>query len=455
MAKVTRENIGILHDKITVIVTPADYTADYKKKLAKAAASANIPGFRKGHVPSAVVNKMYGEKIIMEEVLKITEVQMTSYLGIEKIDTISQPLPVSSTLENIDINNLKEYEFVFEIGIKPKINIDPKNIQVKRYVIEVTDKLIEEQIDRISFQFGSMTEPETVSSDEDLLNVLFVEVGADGNAIEGGIDKATSLNVKHFEAEFKKSLFGLKKEDSLTVSLAVAFTNDERGPVLDELGLNKEDAANAEKNFKITVTNIGLQVKAELNGELFKKAYPTKEIANEEEFRAAVKDEIAGYFSEQSRKQMHDQIYHFLLDETKVEMPTEFILRLLEQGEGKHRSKEDALKVLPAFENQMKWSIISRQIQKEENISVTQDDLKNAAKAQLYQYLGGQVEMFGDTKFIEEYAERHAKDKKFVDEHYGNILADKILTSLENKVTATEEGINYKTFGSKLHHHHY
>lgn len=455
MAKVTRENIGILHDKITVTVTPDEYSPAYKKSLAKAAASANIPGFRKGKVPLAVVNKMYGEKIIIDEVLKITEVQMSSYLAVEKIDTIAQPLPLSSTLQNIDINNLKEYQFVFEIGIRPEISIDPKAIQVKRYVIEVPEKFIEEQVDRIRLQFGTMTEPETVSSDEDLLNVVFLEVDADGNAVDGGIDKATSLNVKHFEAEFRKSLFGLKKEDSVTATLAVAFSNDERGPVLEELGLDKEDAASADKHFKITITNIGLQVKAELNEELYKKAYPTKEITNEVEFREAVKAEIAGYFAEQSRKQMHDQIYHFLIDETKVEFPTAFMLRLLEEGDEKRRSKEEAEKILPVFESQMKWSLITRQIQKEENITVTQDDLKNAAKAQIIQYLGGQVEMFGDTKFIDEFAERNAKDKKFVDEHYGNILADKIFTSLEDKVTATEEGIDYETFGSKLHHHHY
>ena len=332
MAKVTRENIGILHDKIIITVTPDEYAPAYKKNLAKAAASANISGFRKGHVPSAVVNKMYGEKIIMDEVLKITEVQMTSYLAIEKIDTFSQPLPLSSTLRNIDINNLKEYKFEFEIGIRPEINIDPKSIQVKRYVIEVADKMIDEQLEKMQLQGGTMTEPETVSSDEDLLNVVFVEVDAEGNAIEGGIDKASSINVKHFATEFRKSLYGLKKDDTVTTTLAIGFSDDERGPVLDELGLDKEDTANADKNFKITITNIGLQVKAEMKEEFYKKMYPAKEITTETELRATIKEEIAGYFAEQSRKQMHDQIYHFLLDETKVEMPREFIRLFFQQS---------------------------------------------------------------------------------------------------------------------------
>ncbi len=455
MAKVTRENIGILHDKITVIVTPADYTADYKKKLAKAAASANIPGFRKGKVPPAVVNKMYGEKIIMEEVLKITEVQMTSYLGIEKIDTISQPLPLSSTLSNIDVNNLKDYQFEFEIGIKPEVNIDPKSINVKRYVIEVTDKMVDEQIDRMLLQGGNMTEPETVSTEEDVINATFTEVDADGNVIDGGVDKATNLNVKQFEEGFRKSLFGLKKDESVISTITTAFDELERGFILENLGLDKEDAGNANKNFKITLTNIGLQVKADLNEDFFKKVYPSKEITTEADFRAALKEEVVAYFAEQSRKQMHDQIYHFLLDEVKLELPKEFLLKLLEMGDEKRRTREEALSIYPTFENQMKWSLISGQIQKDENVKVFPDDLRNAAKAQLYEYLGGQVEMFGDTKFLDEYAERMLKDKKFVDEKYPVIFADKIFTAIQDKVTSTEEGIDFESFNSKLHHHHY
>ena len=63
--------------------------------------------------------------------------------------------------------------------------------------------------------------------------------------------------------------------------------------------------------------------------------------------------------------------------------------------------------------------------------------------------------MFGDDKFINDFAERMLKDKKFVDENYGKILADKLFASLEGKVSTTEEGIDLESFSSKLHHHHY
>ena len=455
MATVTRENIGLLHDKITITVTPEDYGKAYKKSLAKAAESANIPGFRKGKVPPQVVNKMYGEKIIGDEVIKTTEKEIVAYLEKEQIVTISQPIPVSNTFTNIDIKNLKEYDFVFEIGIRPTVSINPENIKVTRYVIEVSDKMIDEQIQTMQFQGGTMTEPETVSSDDDTLNVTFEEVDAEGSIIEGGINKPINIHIKQFEAEFRKTLFGLKKEDHVLSTIEVAFDDTERKNILDTLGLNNDEAEILNKNFKITINNIGLQVKAELNEEFFKKMFPFKEITTEADFRDAVKEEISVYFAEQSRRQMHDQIYHFLIDETKIDLPKDFLIKMLEIGDEKRRTKAEAEEVYPSFESQFKWSLISSYLQNEGNIKVFPEDFKNLAKTQVFQQLGGQLEMFGGESFLDDFAERMIKDKKFIDENYGRIFADKIFTYIEDKVSATEESIDFETFSSKQHHHHY
>ena len=456
MATVTRENIGLLHDKITVIVAPSDYTTSYKKGLRKVAETAIIPGFRKGKVPESVVNKMYGEKIIYDEVSKIADKELKDFFGREQINLFYQPLPVSSSIDKIDIANLKEYEFGFEIGLRPEININPEEIKVTRYVIDIPESMIDAQTEKIQSELGTMSDPETVSSDEDLLNVTFAETDATGNLIEGGIDKATSLNVKHFAPEFRKSLFGLKVDAIIDASLNVAFDDIERGYILDEFGLDKEDLTIAAKTFKITITKIGLLEKAQLNEVFFEQAYPEKGIKTEQAFREQIKSEIAIFFAEQSRKQMHDQIYHYLLDNSDIAMPKEFLLKMLEATDDKHRSAEEIASNYPAFESQTKWSLISAHLQTAENVMVTQDDLKQAAKRMLLQQLGGQMQLLGDNdKFLDDYAERVMKDQKFVSEQYYVILADKIFTSLETKITAIEESIDVDTFGTKVHHHHY
>jgi len=62
-----------------------------------------------------------------------------------------------------------------------------------------------------------------------------------------------------------------------------------------------------------------------LNEEFFKEIYPTKDIKTEAELRESIKEEIDQYWQSQSRNQLQDQIYHYILDETHMDFPQEFL----------------------------------------------------------------------------------------------------------------------------------
>ena len=103
MGIVTRENIGLLNDKITVKVAQGDYLPSFEKALKEYSKKANIPGFRKGMVPAGVIKKMYGNSVFADEVLRSVEKQLTDYMASEKLDIFAQPLPlpgVRRTKEN-------------------------------------------------------------------------------------------------------------------------------------------------------------------------------------------------------------------------------------------------------------------------------------------------------------------------------------------------------------------
>jgi hypothetical protein len=70
--------------------------------------------------------------------------------------------------------------------------------------------------------------------------------------------------------------------------------------------------------------------------------YPQSGISNEEEFRNAVKVEIGNYYDKQSRNQLHDQIYHHLVDDVQISFPESFLKRWLQEGGEKTRSQEEA-----------------------------------------------------------------------------------------------------------------
>ena len=139
MPTVTREQIALLTDKINVTVSKEDYMPAFEKSLKNYAKSANIPGFRKGMVPTGMIRKMYGAAVFNEEVLKSVERALMGYLQQEKLEIFAQPLPsVDNDPSKLDMNAPSDFVFSFEIGLKPDFKVvDLSGKSVSRYKVNV------------------------------------------------------------------------------------------------------------------------------------------------------------------------------------------------------------------------------------------------------------------------------------------------------------------------------
>lgn len=453
MATVTRENIGLLTDKLTVTLNKEDYLSGFEQSLKKYAKTANIPGFRKGMVPAGLVKKMYGQSVFTDEVLRTVEKELNTYLNNEQLDIFAQPLPLDNDARALDMNNPADVSFAFEIGLKPNFEIDTKKIKVTRYVIDVTNEMIDQEVERLQIRNGKMTEPEVVAGDENVLNVKFIECDEHGNEIEGGISKDNSLLVKYFEASFRKNFIGKKNNDTVVLQLDKAFEDKEKEAILADLGLTPADG---NRYFKLLITKVGLVEKAEMNAEFFAAVYPNNEITTAEDFRAEVKKEIENYYAQQARNQIHDQIYHHLVDHTNMEFPESFLKRWLQTGGEKQKTAEEAEHEYPTFINQLKWTLVSSKLVADNKIEVHPDDIREFAKQQLFSYMGGQLGALGDNQqWVDDYANRMMQDRKYVEESYHRISTEKLFGLLESQVTAKEESISAEAFAEKLHHHHH
>ncbi len=453
MATITRENLGLLNDKLTVKVAREDYFPAFEKSIKNYAKTANIPGFRKGMVPSGLVKKMYGQSVFTEEVLRTVEKELNDYMVKEQLDIFAQPLPLESQDRMFDFNSPSDYVFAFEIGLKPAFDINTKDIAVTRYKIQVTEEQVNEEVNRLQIRNGKMNEPEVVDSEDNVLNLDFKEVNADGTEKEGGITKSNSLLVKYFTEDVRKDLMGKKKDDSFVIQLSKAFAEKEREWVIGDLGLNKDNAEDADKFFSLTITKVGLIEKPEMNEEFFEAAFPARGIKTEEEFRNAVKVEIENYLDSQSRNQLHDQLYHQLLDNTTIEFPKEFLKRWLQNGGEKAKTVEEAEAEYPSFENQLKWTLITSKLINDHKITVENTEIKNHAVKQMLGYMG---QSDADSMpWLDEYANRMLQDRKFVENTYFQLQTEKLFNILEGEVKVTEESISDEDFAKKLHHHHH
>jgi trigger factor len=449
MATVARENVGLLTDKLTVKITKEDYFPSFDKKVKEYAKTANIPGFRKGMVPVGMVKKMYGTSIFTDEVLKTVEKELYTYLSTEKPDIFAQPLPLENDVRGLDMNNPADYEFGFEIGLKPAYTLpDFGKAKLTLNKVAATNAMVDEEISRMQVKAGKMTEPETVTTDENVLNILFVETDASGNVVEGGISKENSVIVKYFTTAIQPKLMGKKVGDNIVVKLSDAFDGDKLTAIAKDLGV--EDTT--DKSFKLDIVKVGLVEKRELNEEFFKEVYPTKEIKTIEELKENLKEEIQQYWDGQSKNQLQDQLYHYLLDETKMEFPEEFLKRWLQNGGEKPKTAEEADAEYPGFSNQLKWTLISDKLITENNLQVSNEELREYMKVEVMRYFGT-MQLGDDTSWLESYIDRMMKDEKQVDASYRRLITEKLFAWMESQVKPKEATVTPEELAGMMHNH--
>jgi trigger factor len=457
MATVTKENIGLLHEKLTVKLEKTDYLPSFEKALKEYSKKANIPGFRKGMVPAGLIKKMYGPSLFTDEVLKSVDRELIGYLQNDKLDIFAQPLPMESDFKQLDVNNPLDYTFHFEIGMKPGFQLpDLAKAKITKYVVAVTDEMIDNEITRLQNRYGNMKDQEAVDTEENVLNVLFTETDAEGNEIESGAKKDNSVLVKYFAESVRKSWMGKKTGDAQVMQLQSAFDEKEREWIISDLGL-KDEAAAAEKYFKIGITKVGLLEKRELNEEFFSQLYPNQSVVTEQEFRNKIKEEIQAYWNGQANNQIHDQVFHQLVDHTKIEFPEGFLKKWVKSQGETPKTDEEVEQEFPKFLSQLKWTLVSDKIVQDNGIQVAPDEIRAFAKQQLFSYMGG-ANLSDDQPWVTDYIEKMMKDRKYMEDAYNRIQTQKIFEWAAGQVKPTDKEIGADEFTKMVeqhqHHHH-
>jgi trigger factor len=456
MATVTQQDVAPLHKHLNVTINKEDYLPTFEKSLKEYSKKANIPGFRKGMVPAGLIKKMYGNSLFIDEILKTVDKEVFQYLENEKLDIFAQPLPVDMNLGQLDVNNPNNYTFTFEVGMKPGFQLpDLSKEKVKRYKIQVTDEMLNEEVQRLRTRYGNMTEPETVANDENVLNVSFVETDVNDNEIEGGIKKDNSLLVKYFKESFRPNLIGKKKDDIIQLKLDDAFEGQEKEWVLNDLGID----SSTNKYFRLTITKIGLVEPRELNEEFFAQLFPNEEVKTEDQFRQRIKDELQKQWDTESRNQLQHSLYHILLDHSQIDFPTEFLKRWLKtQGQNnQQKTDEEVENEFPHFVNQLKWTLITEKLIQQNSIQVGPDEIRQFAKQQLLGYMGMQA-LDEEQQWVRDYIDRMMKDRKYVEDAYNRLQTQKLFEWAETQLNAEETPITKEEFlhmnEQHRHHHH-
>lgn len=459
MATVTRNNIGTLHDKITVKLAKEDYMPSFEKSLKQYAKTANVPGFRKGMVPAGMVKKMYGPSIFNDEVFRSAGRKLEDYLKDEKVAIFAQPMLVpGETQVSLDMNAPSEVDFVFEVGLKPDFEIAPlkEKTTLSRYKVAASDKMVEDEIERIRRRYGKVENPETISTKEDILYGTYEACDAEGNVAEGAHKVEETVLVEKLPAKLQEMVIGKNVNDTFVFRPADVCTAEELESFLKDPLKQGEEAA--QQYFKLTITKVGLLIPRDLDATLFVEVFPNDNVTSEADFKDRIKAELSREFDRITKDRLNNEIFEILVHQTKIELPVPFLKRWLKEGGEKPKTDAEVESEFGSFEHQLRWTLISDKLILDNNINVSLEEVNEDIKARVLAYFG--MEVGDDAPWLDSYMAKVAKDEKTMNETYRRLLFDRLFQFLETQFNTEVKEVSEEEFfklpdAHAAHHHHH
>ncbi len=410
----------------------------------------HIKGFREGKVPTGVVKKMYGRTILVEEVNHLLSHSVSDYIKEKKLTVLGDPIPNHEKARQIDWDNQKDFEFEFQIGMVENFNVElSSKVKLNSYRIDVDDKVVNEAIEDMKRRFGTVTNPE-VSSAED--NVFGEVTGPDG-----GASKSSYVQIPKLKSGEQKKFIGLKKDD--TVTFDVEKLTADPADLSRIMNVTEAEASSLMGTYTLRVTNISHMVPVEHNQELYDKVFGKNVVTGDVEFVEKVRKTISENYERESNHLLEHEIEHYLVDHTKVNMPDAFLRTWLKTtGEGKI-TEEVLGKEFEDYKKGLKWGLIKNKLAETLNVKVEQGDVRERAKLLIAQQFGGPaiIEQLGDkfNTIADNYLSgRDGKGENFM-RVYNQIRHEKLMKAIKEQIAVTEKAVSLEEFrkASEAHAH--
>lgn len=424
-----------VNETIVMTVVHMDYKGQVAKRINEKMPLATVKGFRKGQVPKELVEKQYGRAIKQEEVKKVVDLALERYIQSERLHLLGTALAKEN--ENLDWD-AEELTFEYEIGLVPNfdIDLDAKNDIIK-YVVTADDKLIDGQVERIQKQFGNPISQEQVVENADLK-------GSFSNQAEG-IENATTISLSIFKDKTTADLFiGKKVGDVVTVNTKGLFEDDHQ--LMDYLKVGHDTVHGLEIDVDFTIEAITVSEPAELNQELFDKLFGAGNVATLEELKAKIKEDAEAQFAQQADQKLLGDVTEFLIENTKFDLPSEFLKKWLQTVGEKKLSPEEAEVEYARSEKGLRFQLIEGKAMAQSDIKITFEDLKSFTTKNIRQ----QMAQFGQTNPTDEEVQgivaRVLSNQEEVKRLSDQVVAEKLLELFKEKANPTTKEVTYQEF---------
>ncbi|MCL6216833.1 trigger factor [Zunongwangia pacifica] len=437
---ITRENIDELNAVVKVDIAKDDYAPKVEKILKDYRKNANVPGFRKGHVPMGMVKKQYGQAVLVDEVNKLLQENLNKYLTEEKLDVLGNPIPKEQ--ENFDWNK-DNYTFEFEVGLAPEfeVSLDLEK-PVKKYNIVADDAMIDRQIENIQKQYGKLVSKDEVEEGDIVAGTFKNE--------EEGIENETSIELEKIKGKRNLNKFvGAKVGDTITLKTKSLFEDDH--DLIQHLKVEHDKAHDLDIEVAFTISEINKRELADLDQELFDKLFGEGKVTTVTELKEKIKEDAEKQFVQQSDQQLMNDVTEALIEKTEFDLPKEFLQKWIRTVGEKPLTEEEAVEEYENSEKGLRYQLIEGKIVKDNDIQVDFEALKAFAIEKIKQQMAQFGQMDPSDKELDDIAARILSNQDEVKRLSEQLVNEKLLNFYKDNMKFDEKEVTYDEFVKEIY----
>lgn len=298
--------------ELVATVEGEDWKRAQKKAFNKIKKNINIPGFRKGQAPAALIKKQIpAQNILMDAVEAVANDVLSDGVEEHKLVLVDRP--------ELRIDEINEEKVIlkFICAVKPEVKLgDYKGLPIKKKATRVTQKDIDAEVERLQQRYADMVVKEEGNVESGDTAVIDFEGFKNGVAFDGGKAESYPLEIGSgaFIPGFEDQLIGMAKEE--TKDINVTFPED----------YQVAELAGQPVVFKVTVHEIKTKVLPEANDELIKEA-KIKDVETMEDYRAYVKKNLSERKDRENEENFTNELLEKVVANAEVEIPDAMIER--------------------------------------------------------------------------------------------------------------------------------
>jgi len=444
---ITLEKASDTNASLKITLTPADYKPEVDKKLKDYGRKVQLKGFRPGHVPASLVQKMYGKSILVDEINSMLSRTVSQYIRENKLQVVGDPVPNREQADAIDWDNQTDFAFSYTLGLASEFTIDFAELpSVTRYEIQAGETEVNNTIADLQQRFHGHAHGEEVGETDTIYGEL-----VQTSTPESGepFSAKTAFPMDKMAEEAKGQFVGKKKGDVISFVLEQAFP-DEKARA-NATGVKKEEAAALTGEFNFTIDDITRHEPAELNQEFFDKVLGAGAVEDEAQFRTKVAEVIRGNYAREADQLLRLDIEKNLIDNTPILLPDEFLKNwLLEVNEGKF-TPEQIDEQYDDFTKSVKLQLIKNKIAENADIKVEFDEVLDATRQMVreqFGFAGSENEEMDKT--IDRIARNYLMDEKNNGQNYtstfNRVYDDKVIEYAKTQLTIVSQEVTVDEF---------